>query len=72
MKKKKMGNRRRTMMQEVKLNIARDTIVSQVAAFLYATKMLNEKDNVIDITFGETDSKDLVPITVIYEKEVAE
>ena len=59
------------MKSPVLLTIAHDTIVSQVAAYLYATGALPESLEILDIKFGIKNPEGLVPLEIkIKEQEV--
>jgi len=53
----------------VSLTISKDNIISQVAAFLYATGSIPENCEVLDIIFFEREG-DQVPIEVIIKKDL--
>lgn len=56
---------------ELNLAIAHDTIVSQVAAFLYATKQLPESIHIEDIQFG-SNTDGLTPLKIQVRKDKKE
>ena len=59
----------------LKINLSKDTIVSQVAAFLYATKQVPEHVEIIDINFGHKmqvsarDTNVIIPIEVYFKPD---
>jgi hypothetical protein len=55
------------------ISISRTNIVDQVAALLYATGVVNNRDNITNIQFGElfgASDTELVPLKVYINKEV--
>lgn len=55
--------------ETLNLTINHSIIVDQVAAFLYATKVVEESTEITDIKFGNS-NKGLVPIAIYTRKEV--
>lgn len=51
------------------ININRETIVDQVAAFLHATNVIKDHKHITDIKFGDTNSN-LVTLEIYTRKEV--
>ena len=52
----------------VEYRISRDNIVSSIAAFLQAIRVIPSKDHILDIQFGDM-TKDPVYIIVKYKEE---
>lgn len=52
----------------LELSLNRDTIVSQVSAFLYASGLIHDKEEFIDIKFGDM-SEDIVPIKILFKSK---
>lgn len=56
----------------IETTINRDTIVSQVAAFLYAVGIVHDDEHILNIQFGElfgASDKELVPIKIELKKK---
>lgn len=57
-------------METLSLSINKQILVDQLAAFLYATKVVEDSKEITDISFGDVDNG-LVPVVIHTRKEVS-